>query len=171
MKKFYLALALLSLLALSIDAQNEKRLLKFSTNSGNSRIFEYDKDGKLSKMQTIIQDVMDKENHVSTFTYTADKIVQSFYEGNPANTDTRIAILENGIVKSEALTCSYAKGGLPPYTYQYTYTYNNHKQLTEILEVPSIFYTTIYKLTWANSDLTHHMLQGKRTDGRNSFGL
>lgn len=152
MKKFYLAL--LSLLALSIDAQNEKRLLKFSTNSGNSRIFEYDKDGKLSKMQTIIQDVMDKENHISTFTYTADKIVQSFYEGNPANTDTRIAILENGIVKSEALTCSYAKGGLPPYTYQYTYTYNNHKQLTEILEVPSIFYTTIYKLTWANSDLT-----------------
>lgn len=154
MKKFYLALVLLALLAQSIDAQNEKRLLKFSTNSGNSRIFEYDKDGKLSKMQTIIQDVMDKENHVSTFTYTADKIVQSFYEGNPANTDTRIAILENGIVKSEALTYSYAKGGLPPYTYQYTYTYNNHKQLTEILEVPSIFYTTIYKLTWANSDLT-----------------
>ena len=97
---------------------------------------------------------MDKENHVSTFTYTADKIVQSFYEGNPANTDTRIAILENGIVKSEALTYSYAKGGFPPYTYQYAYTYNNHKQLTEILEVPSIFYTTIYKLTWANSDLT-----------------
>ena len=57
-------------------------------------------------------------------------------------------------MKSEALTYSYAKGGLPPYTYQYTYTYNNHKQLTEILEVPSIFYTTIYKLTWANSDLT-----------------
>lgn len=154
MKKFYLALVLLALLAQSIDAQNEKRLLKFSTNSGNSRIFEYDKDGKLSKMQTIIQDVMDKENHVSTFTYTADKIVQSFYEGNPANTDTRIAILENGIVKSEALTYSYAKGGLPPYTYQYTYTYNNHKQLTEILEEPSMSSSTAYKLAWSDGDIT-----------------
>ena len=154
MKKIYLTLALLALLAQTTDAQNEKRLMKMSTASGDSQTFEYNKDGKLGKVQTILRDEGSKEKYVNTFTYTADKIIQNHYENNPSEADTRIATLENGMVKSEALTYSYAKGGLPPYTYQYTYTYNNHKQLTEILEVPSIFYTTIYKLTWANSDLT-----------------
>ena len=154
MKKIYLTLALLALLAQTTDAQNEKRLMKMSTASGDSQTFEYNKDGKLGKVQTILRDEGSKEKYVNTFTYTADKIIQNHYENNPSEADTRIATLENGMVKSEALTYSYAKGGLPPYTYQYTYTYNDLKQLTEILEEPSMSSSTAYKLAWSDGDIT-----------------
>lgn len=154
MKKIYLTLALLALLAQTTDAQNEKRLMKMSTASGDSQTFEYNKDGKLGKVQTILRDEGSKENHVNTFTYTTDKIIQNHYENNSSEADTRIATLENGMVKSELLTFSYTEGALHPYTYKYTYTYNDLKQLTEILEEPSMSSSTAYKLAWSDGDIT-----------------
>ena len=154
MKKIYLTLALLALLAQTTDAQNEKRLMKMSTASGDSQTFEYNKDGKLSKVQTILRDEGSKEKYVNTFTYTTDKIIQNHYENNSSEADTRIATLENGMVKSELFTFSYTEGALHPYTYKYTYTYNDLKQLTEILEEPSMSSSTAYKLAWSDGDIT-----------------
>ena len=151
MKKIYLLLIGFIVLAQTISAQNDKKLLKMTFGES---YFEFKYDGKGRLVETVEYYADDNLKRSSKYTYSNDKVVQTFYENeNIKNKDIRTTVLQNNRVLSEKIHLS-AHEGEPEYWADYNYTYNGAGELIKVVTTSNGRPDTEYKLTWIDGDIT-----------------
>ena len=151
MKKIYLLLICFIVLAQTISAQNDKKLLKMTFGES---YFEFKYDGKGRLVETIEYYADDNLKRSSKYTYSNDKVVQTFYENEDIkNKDIRTTVLQNNRVVSEKINLIPYEGE-PEYWADYNYTYNTAGELTKIVITNNERTGTEYKLTWTDGDIT-----------------
>ncbi len=151
MKRIYLLLICFIVLAQTISAQNDKKLLKMT--SGESYFeFKYDDKGRLVETVEYYADDALKRN--SKYTYNDNKVEQIYYENDNVNDkDYRTSVLQNNRVVSERIHLS-AHEGEPEYWTDYNYTYNTAGELIKVVTTSNGRPGTEYKLTWTDGDIT-----------------
>ena len=151
MKKIYLLLICFIVLAQTISAQNDKKLLKMTFGES---YFEFKYDGKGRLVETVEYYADDNLKRSSKYTYSNDKVVQTFYENEDIkNKDIRTTVLQNNRVVSEKINLIPYEGE-PEYWADYNYTYNTAGELTKIVITNNERTGTEYKLTWTDGDIT-----------------
>ena len=151
MKKIYLLLIGFIVLAQTISAQNDKKLLKMTFGES---YFEFKYDGKGRLVETVEYYADDNLKRSSKYTYSNDKVVQTFYENEDIkNKDIRTTVLQNNRVVSEKINLIPYEGE-PEYWADYNYTYNTAGELTKIVITNNERTGTEYKLTWTDGDIT-----------------
>lgn len=151
MKKIYLLLIGFIVLAQTISAQNDKKLLKMTFGES---YFEFKYDGKGRLVETVEYYADDNLKRSSKYTYSNDKVVQTFYENEDIkNKDIRTTVLQNNRVVSEKINLIPYEGE-PEYWADYNYTYNTAGELTTIVITNNERTGTEYKLTWTDGDIT-----------------
>jgi len=151
MKKIYLLLIGFIVLAQTISAQNDKKLLKMTFGES---YFEFKYDGKGRLVETVEYYADDNLKRSSKYTYSNDKVVQTFYENEDIkNKDIRTTVLQNNRVVSEKINLIPYEGE-PEYWADYNYTYNRAGELTKIVITNNERTGTEYKLTWTDGDIT-----------------
>ena len=151
MKKIYLLLIGFIVLAQTISAQNDKKLLKMTFGES---YFEFKYDGKGRLVETVEYYADDNLKRSSKYTYSNDKVVQTFYENeNIKNKNIRTTVLQNNRVLSEKINLIPYEGE-PEYWADYNYTYNTAGELTKIVITNNERTGTEYKLTWTDGDIT-----------------
>ena len=151
MKKIYLLLICFIVLAQTISAQNEKKLLKMTFGES---YFEFKYDGKGRLVETIEYYADDNLKRNSKYTYNDNKVEQIFYENdNVNNKDYRTSVLHNNRVVSERIHLS-AHEGEPEYWVDYNYTYNGAGEPIKVVTTSNGRPDTEYKLTWTDGDIT-----------------
>ena len=151
MKKIYLLLIGFIVLAQTISAQNDKKLLKMTFGES---YFEFKYDGKGRLVETVEYYADDNLKRSSKYTYSNDKVVQTFYENEDIkNKDIRTTVLQNNRVVSERIHLS-AHEGEPEYWADYNYTYNGAGELIKVVTTSNGRPDTEYKLTWTDGDIT-----------------
>ena len=151
MKKIYLLFICFIVLAQTISAQNEKKLLKMTFGES---YFEFKYDGKGRLVETVEYYADDNLKRSSKYAYSNDKVVQTFYENeNIKNKDIRTTVLQNNRVVSEKINLIPYEGE-PEYWADYNYTYNTAGELTTIVITNNERTGTEYKLTWTDGDIT-----------------
>ena len=151
MKKIYLLLIGFIVLAQTISAQNDKKLLKMTFGES---YFEFKYDGKVRLVETVEYYADDNLKRSSKYTYSNDKVVQTFYENEDIkNKDIRTTVLQNNRVVSEKINLIPYEGE-PEYWADYNYTYNTAGELTTIVITNNERTGTEYKLTWTDGDIT-----------------
>ena len=151
MKKIYLLLICFIVLAQTISAQNEKKLLKMTF--GDS-YFEFKYDGKGRLVETVEYYADDNLKRNSKYSYNDNKVEQIFYENdNVNNKDYRTSVLQNNRVVSERIHLS-AHEGEPEYWVDYNYTYNGAGEPIKVVTTSNGRPDTEYKLTWTDGDIT-----------------
>ncbi len=151
MKKIYLLFICFIVVAQTISAQNDKKLLKI-TDSNSYFEFKYDDKRRLVETVEYYADESTKRN--SKYTYNGNKVEQTFYENdNVNNKDNRTSVLQNNRVVSEKIHLS-AHEGEPEYWADYNYTYNGAGELIKVVTTNNGRPSTEYKLTWTDGDIT-----------------
>ena len=151
MKRIYLLLITLIVFGQTISAQNDKKLLKMTDGKSYFEL-KYDEKGRLIESVEYIAD--DHLKRSSKYTYSNDKVVQTFYENeNIKNKDIRTTVLQNNRVLSEKIHLS-AHEGEPEYWADYNYTYNGAGELIKVVTTSNGRPDTEYKLTWIDGDIT-----------------
>ena len=151
MKKIYLLFICFIVLAQTISAQNEKKLLKMTFGES---YFEFKYDGKGRLVETVEYYADDNLKRSSKYAYSNDKVVQTFYENeNIKNKDIRTTVLQNNRVVSEKINLIPYEGE-PEYWADYNYTYHTAGELTTIVITNNERTGTEYKLTWTDGDIT-----------------
>ena len=151
MKKIYLLLICFIVLAQTISAQNDEKLLKMTFGETFFEL-KYDKNGRLVETVEYYADDALKRN--SKYTYNDNKVEQIYYENDNVNDkDNRTSVLQNNRVVSERIHLS-AHEGEPEYWADYNYTYNTAGELTKIVITNNERTGTEYKLTWTDGDIT-----------------
>ena len=104
MKRIYLLLITLIVFGQTISAQNDRKLLKM-TDSKSYFEFKYDEKRRIIESVEYIAD--DDLKRSSKYTYSNDKVVQTFYENeNIKNKDIRTTVLQNNRVLSATIPVS-----------------------------------------------------------------
>ncbi len=151
MKKIYLLLICFIVLAQTISAQNDNKLLKMTFGESYFE-FKYDDKGKLVETIEYIADDDLKRN--SKYTYNYNQVEQIFYENDNVNDkDYRTSVLQNNRVVSERIRLSTHEGK-PEYWADYNYTYNDAGELIKVVTTSNGRPDTEYKLTWTDGDIT-----------------
>ena len=150
MKKIYLLLICFIVLAQTISAQNDKKLLKMTFGES---YFEFKYDDKERLVETIEYHADDNLKRNSKYTYNNNQVEQIFYENNVNDKDYRTSVLQNNRVVSERIHLS-AHEGEPEYWADYNYTYNGAGELIKIVTTSNGRPGTEYKLTWTDGDIT-----------------
>ena len=151
MKKIYLLFICFIVVAQTISAQNDKKLLKMTSGESYFEL-KYDKKGKLVETVEYYADESTKRN--SKYTYNDNKVEQIFYENDNVNDkDNRTSVLKNNRVVSERIHLS-AHEGEPEYWADYNYTYNGAGELIKVVTTSNGRPDTEYKLTWTDGDIT-----------------
>ena len=151
MKKIYLLLICFIVLAQTISAQNDEKLLKMTFGETFFEL-KYDKNGRLVETVEYYADDALKRN--SKYTYNDNKVEQIYYENDNVNDkDNRTSVLQNNRVVSERIHLS-AHEGEPEYWADYNYTYNDAGELIKVVTTSNGRPDTEYKLTWADGDIT-----------------
>ena len=151
MKKIYLLFICFIVVAQTISAQNDKKLLKMTSGESYFEL-KYDKKGKLVETVEYYADESTKRN--SKYTYNDNKVEQIFYENDNVNDkDNRTSVLKNNRVVSERRHLS-AHEGEPEYWADYNYTYNGAGELIKVVTTSNGRPDTEYKLTWTDGDIT-----------------
>ena len=151
MKRIYLLLITLIVFGQTISAQNDKKLLKMTFGES---YFEFKYDGKGRLVETVEYYADDNLKRSSKYTYSNDKVVQTFYENEDIkNKDIRTTVLQNNRVVSEKINLIPYEGE-PEYWADYNYTYNTAGELTKIVITNNERTGTEYKLTWTDGDIT-----------------
>ena len=151
MKRIYLLLITLIVFGQTISAQNDKKLLKMTFGES---YFEFKYDGKGRLVETVEYYADDNLKRSSKYTYSNDKVVQTFYENEDIkNKDIRTTVLQNNRVVSEKINLIPYEGE-PEYWADYNYTYNTAGELTTIVITNNERTGTEYKLTWTDGDIT-----------------
>ena len=126
MKKIYLLLICFIVLAQTISAQNDKKLLKMTFGES---YFEFKYDDKERLVETIEYIADDDLKRNSKYTYNYNQVEQIFYENDNVNDkDYRTSVLQNNRVVSERIRLSTLEGK-PEYWADYNYTYNDAGEL------------------------------------------
>ena len=151
MKKIYLLLICFIVLAQTISAQNDEKLLKMTFGETFFEL-KYDKNGRLVETVEYYADDALKRN--SKYTYNDNKVEQIYYENDNVNDkDNRTSVLQNNRVVSERIHLS-AHEGEPEYWADYNYTYNGAGELIKVVTTSNGRPDTEYKLTWTDGDIT-----------------
>ena len=151
MKKIYLLFICFIVVAQTISAQNDKKLLKMTFGESYFEL-KYDEKGKLVETVEYYADDALKRN--SKYTYNDNKVEQIFYENDNVNDkDNRTSVLKNNRVVSERIHLS-AHEGEPEYWADYNYTYNGAGELIKVVTTSNGRPSTEYKLTWTDGDIT-----------------
>ena len=151
MKKIYLLFICFIVVAQTISAQNDKKLLKMTFGKSYFEL-KYDEKGKLVETVEYYADESTKRN--SKYTYNDNKVEQIFYENDNVNDkDNRTSVLKNNRVVSERIHLS-AHEGEPEYWADYNYTYNGAGELIKVVTTSNGRPDTEYKLTWTDGDIT-----------------
>ena len=151
MKKIYLLFICFIVVAQTISAQNDKKLLKMTFGESYFEL-KYDAKGKLVETVEYYADESTKRN--SKYTYNDNKVDQIFYENDNVNDkDYRTSVLQNNRVVSERIHLS-AHEGEPEYWTDYNYTYNGAGELIKVVTTSNGRTGTEYKLTWTDGDIT-----------------
>lgn len=151
MKRIYLLLITLIVFGQTISAQNDRKLLKMTFGES---YFEFKYDGKGRLVETVEYYADDNLKRSSKYTYSNDKVVQTFYENEDIkNKDIRTTVLQNNRVVSEKINLIPYEGE-PEYWADYNYTYNTAGELTTIVITNNERTGTEYKLTWTDGDIT-----------------
>ena len=151
MKKIYLLFICFIVVAQTISAQNDKKLLKI-TDSNSYFEFKYDDKGRL--VETVEYYADDNLKRNSKYSYNDNKVEQIFYENdNVNNKDNRTSVLQNNRVVSERIHLS-AHEGEPEYWADYNYTYNGAGEPIKVVTTSNGRPDTEYKLTWTDGDIT-----------------
>lgn len=151
MKKIYLLLICFIVLAQTISAQNDEKLLKMTFGETFFEL-KYDKNGRLVETVEYYADDALKRN--SKYTYNDNKVEQIYYENDNVNDkDNRTSVLQNNRVVSEKINLIPYEGE-PEYWADYNYTYNTAGELTKIVITNNERTGTEYKLTWTDGDIT-----------------
>ena len=151
MKKIYLLLICFIVLAQTISAQNDEKLLKMTFGESYFE-FKYDDKGRL--VETIEYHADDNLKRNSKYTYNYNQVEQIFYENDNVNDkDYRTSVLQNNRVVSERIRLSTLEGK-PEYWADYNYTYNDAGELIKVVTTSNGRPDTEYKLTWTDGDIT-----------------
>ena len=151
MKRIYLLLITLIVFGQTISAQNDRKLLKITDDNSYFEL-KYDEKGRIIESVEYIAD--DHLKRSSKYTYSNDKVVQTFYENEDIkNKDIRTTVLQNNRVVSERIHLS-AHEGEPEYWADYNYTYNGAGELIKVVTTSNGRPDTEYKLTWIDRDIT-----------------
>ena len=151
MKKIYLLLICFIVLAQTISAQNDEKLLKMTFGETFFEL-KYDKNGRLVETVEYYADDALKRN--SKYTYNDNKVEQIYYENDNVNDkDNRTSVLQNNRVVSERIHLS-AHEGEPEYWADYNYTYNDAGELIKVVRTSNRRSDKEYKLTWTDGDIT-----------------
>jgi hypothetical protein len=150
MKKIYLLLICFIVLAQTISAQNDKKLLKMTFGESYFE-FKYDDKGRL--VETIEYHADDNLKRNSKYTYNYNQVEQIYYEKNVNDKDYRTSILQNNRVVSERIRLS-AHEGESGYWADYNYIYNGAGELIKVVTTNNGRPDTEYKLTWTDGDIT-----------------
>ena len=151
MKRIYLLLITLIVFGQTISAQNDRKLLKITDDNSYFEL-KYDEKGRIIESVEYIAD--DHLKRSSKYTYSNDKVVQTFYENeNIKNKNIRTTVLQNNRVLSEKINLIPYEGE-PEYWADYNYTYNTAGELTTIVITNNERTGTEYKLTWTDGDIT-----------------
>ncbi|WP_257879235.1 DUF4595 domain-containing protein [Prevotella melaninogenica] len=151
MKRIYLLLITLIVFSQTISAQNDRKLLKMTDGKSYFEL-KYDEKGIIIESVEYIAD--DHLKRSSKYTYSNDKVVQTFYENeNIKNKNIRTTVLQNNRVVSEKINLIPYEGE-PEYWADYNYTYNTAGELTKIVITNNERTGTEYKLTWTDGDIT-----------------
>ena len=151
MKRIYLLLITLIVFGQTISAQNDRKLLKMTADNYYFEL-KYDEKGRIIESVEYIAD--DHLKRSSKYTYSNDKVVQTFYENEDIkNKDIRTTVLQNNRVVSEKINLIPYEGE-PEYWADYNYTYNTAGELTTIVITNNERTGTEYKLTWTDGDIT-----------------
>ncbi|MBF1589132.1 MAG: DUF4595 domain-containing protein, partial [Prevotella sp.] len=151
MKRIYLLLITLIVFGQTISAQNDRKLLKITDDNSYFEL-KYDEKGRIIESVEYIAD--DHLKRSSKYTYSNDKVVQTFYENeNIKNKNIRTTVLQNNRVVSEKINLIPYEGE-PEYWADYNYTYNTAGELTKIVITNNERTGTEYKLTWTDGDIT-----------------
>jgi len=151
MKRIYLLLITLIVFGQTISAQNDRKLLKITDDNSYFEL-KYDEKGRIIESVEYIAD--DDLKRSSKYTYSNDKVVQTFYENeNIKNKNIRTTVLQNNRVVSEKINLIPYEGE-PEYWADYNYTYNTAEELTKIVITNNERTGTEYKLTWTDGDIT-----------------
>ena len=135
----------------TISAQNDRKLLKITDDNSYFEL-KYDEKGRIIESVEYIAD--DHLKRSSKYTYSNDKVVQTFYENeNIKNKNIRTTVLQNNRVLSEKIHLS-AHEGEPEYWADYNYTYNGAGELIKVVTTNNGRPSTEYKLTWTDGDIT-----------------
>ena len=152
MKRIYLLLITLIVFGQTISAQNDRKLLKITDKNNSYFELKYDEKGRIIESVEYIAD--DHLKRSSKYTYSNDKVVQTFYENeNIKNKNIRTTVLQNNRVLSEKINLIPYEGE-PEYWADYNYTYNTAGELTKIVITNNERTGTEYKLTWTDGDIT-----------------
>lgn len=151
MKRIYLLLITLIVFGQTISAQNDRKLLKMTDDNYYFEL-KYDEKGRI--IESVEYFANDHLKRSSKYTYSNDKVVQTFYENEDIkNKDIRTTVLQNNRVLSEKINLIPYEGE-SEYWAEYNYTYNTAGELTKIVITNNERTGTEYKLTWTDGDIT-----------------
>ena len=151
MKRIYLLLITLIVFGQTISAQNDKKLLKMLNN--NSFIeFKYDEKGRI--VNSVEYDADFPLTRNSEYTYSSDKINQTFFEDTNANDkNIRTSVLENQKIIAEKILLSPHKEKSEDWK-EFNYTYNLTGELIKAARTYNGYPYRKYNLTWEDGVIT-----------------
>ena len=151
MKRIYLLLITLIVFSQTISAQNDRKLLKMLNN--NSFIeFKYDEKGRI--VNSVEYDADFPLTRNSEYTYSSDKVNQTFFEDTNANDkNIRTSVLENKKIIAEKILLSPHKEKSEDWK-EFNYTYNPTGELIKVARTYNGHPYRKYNLTWEDGVIT-----------------